>query len=507
MKRLIIGIALLLLLLLGVGTVLAQGGGIDLTTLPGMGWYVAWQVQNVSPTDIAHITVLALKAEGSTVGGTHGATEEIAPGAGITFIPGKLNALSPPLPDGFIGSAVVSADQPIVAIGFVTNQLYPGGGLGVDGGKASAAYQGISGENAGPKVNFPLVKLNWFGQSTTFYVQAAGSAVEVTMRYRMNDGTEVTDGPYALDADEMKVFAPQDVLGSPACGEDAETTPCLGGAVAEATGGDIVGIFTEHPHAADPATFVNATRGFGPGDAGTTLAAPIIKNDFFGNTTGLTVQNATDSQVQVNVTFKGALYDGAGDASQCVGQTFSGTEVSLASGKSYVYFPGLNNMGGFPEGCYGSATVTANGDIVATVTEFNPATKQQTIYAAFSVANATRKVAVPLVKEDWVGATTGIAIQNVGDSPTSVTCTYNVVQGTNPGSVTLAPQTIPPRGSIALYRVWRDPGTYGTDAPKLEKSYSAAICESDSENIVAVVQEADLNGEIDLNNYEGFNLQ
>ncbi|RME49578.1 MAG: hypothetical protein D6791_00405 [Chloroflexi bacterium] len=498
-RRLTIALTLSLLLALGIyGAVLAQGGSpIDLNSLPGGGWWVSWQVQNVG-TQTANLQVQALGADGTTFGsGTASAT--IDPGAGLTFIPGNLNPLSPELEPGFIGSAVLSADQPIVAIGFVqNNQVFD---LGVPGGLAGAAYQGVSGDDAGSTVAFPLVKLDWAGQSTTLYIQAAGAPASVSVTYRMNDGTEVTDGPYDLDADEMKVFTPSDKLGSPACGSDAASTPCLGGAVATSTTGDIVGIFTEHPTVADPAPFVLSTKGFGPNDAGTTLAAPIIKNDWVGRTTGLTVQNASTSQVTVNVTFTGA------PPAACAGNTYAGTEVTLDPGKSYVYFPTLGNMGGFPSNCFGSATITGTGPIVATVNESGA--NKKTVYSAFATANATKKVAVPLVKEDWVNRTTGVALQNVGESSTNVTCTYNVVQsqGTNPGSVTLTSQTIPAGGAIALYRVWTNPGQYGADAAKLEKSFSAVICESDSENIVAIAQEADLSGQFDIKNYEGFNIQ
>ncbi|MFQ5593796.1 MAG: hypothetical protein ACE5HA_06575 [Anaerolineae bacterium] len=497
-RRLTIAATLALLVVLGLfGAVLAQGDGpIDLTSLPGGGWWVSWQVQNVG-SQTATLQVEAIGAEGTTFGRST-ASKQVDPGAGVTFIPGNLNELSPELEAGFIGSAVLSADQPIVAIGFVQNN--PVFDLGVAGGLAGAAYQGVSGDDAGSKVSFPLVKLDWASQSTTLYIQAAGSAARVSVTYRMNDGTEVVDGPYDLDGDEMKVFTPSDKLGSPTCGSDATATPCLGGAVASSETGDIVGIFTEHPTVADPAPFVLSTKGFSPNDAGTTLAAPVIKNDWVGRTTGLTVQNASDSAVTVNVTFKGA------PPAACAGQTYPGTEVTLDPGKSYVYFPSLGNMGGFPTSCFGSATITGTGSIVATVNEAGA--NKKTVYSAFATSNATLKVAAPLVKEDWVGRTTGVAIQNVGDGDTSVTCTYNVVdsQGTNPGSVALTPQSIPAGGSIALYRVWTNTAQYGTDAAQLEKSFSAVICESTSENIVAIAQESALDGSFDIKNYEGFNI-
>lgn len=498
-RRLTIAITLSLLVALGVyGAVMAQApGGIDLTKLPGSGWYVTWQVQNIGDAT-ANLQVEAIPAEGTTYSPAS-ASKQLQSGEAITFIPGFLNQLSPELEEGFIGSAVLSADQPIVAVGTVQNN--PIADLGVQGGLSGGSYQGVSGDDAGDRVSFPLVKLNWGDQSTTFYVQTAGQGTRVRMIYRMNDGTEETDGWYELDADEMKVFTPQDVLGSPECGNVAETTPCLGGAVAEAEDGEIVGVYTEHPHDVDIAPFVLATKGFGPNDVGTTLAAPVIKYDWNGRTTGLTVQNASDSQVTVNVEFKGA------PPAACEGQTFPGDEVTLDPGKSYVYYPTLGNMGGFPSSCFGSATITATGgSVVATVNEAGA--DKKTVYSAFAATKATKKVALPLVKENWKRRTTGVVIQNVGDGETTVTAVYNVTdaEGVNPGTVTLNPQTIPPGGSIALYQVFNNTSQYGPDAAQLQDTYSGVTITSDSENIVAIAQEADLDGNFDIKNYEGFNI-
>jgi hypothetical protein len=498
-QRLTIAVILSALVMLGVyGAVMAQPEGPVVASLPGGGWWVSWQVQNVGDQQ-ANLQVQAVPADGTSFSPAT-ASKTLGPGEAITFIPGFLNPLVPPLEEGFIGSAVLSSDQPIVAIGTVANN--PVADLGVQGGLAGGSYQGVGGDLAGPEVAYPLVKLNWVGQSTTFYVQAAGAPANVTMTYRMNDGTTRTQGPFDLTADEMRVFTPQDVLGSPACGSNAETSPCLGGAVATSSTGDIVGVYTEHPHVGDPAAFVLATRGFGADDASTTLAAPIIKNAWVNRTTGLTVQNADDTAVTVNVTFKGAP-----QAPACANQTYSGNQVTLQPGKSYTYFPTLNNMGGFPTNCFGAATITGSGNIVATVNEAGD--NKKTVYSAFATNKATRTIALPLVKEDWVGRTTGVVIQNTGDSSTTVTAVYKVsgAEGTNPGTVTLSTQTIPAGGSIALWRVWTNPGQYGAAAANLQKTFSGVTITSASENIVAIAQEADLSNVFDIKNYEGFNIE
>lgn len=508
-RRITIAVSLALLVALALyGAALAQGPDVFPQELPGQGWHVNWQIQNVSQNDTANVTVQALGMKDSNFGsGT--ASVQIPPRAGVTFIPGYLNPLSPELEEGFIGSAVVSSDQPIVAIAFVKNRVVVD--LGIAGGLAGAAYQGVSGEDAGDRVNFPIVKLNWVNNSTTYYVQAAGQATSVRMHYMMQDGTQAMTDWVALNADEMYRFTPTDTINQPAnCGSFG-ASPCLGSAYAEADGGDIVGIYTEHPTTGDPAPYVMSTRGLSPNEAATELFAPVVKYNWVGNTSGIVVQNADDTQITLNATFTGA------PPAACDGDTFSPPAVTLDPGESHVYYPGptVDNMADFPSNCWGSARLTADGDIVATVNEEGG--NKRTTYAAFPVESSTRRVALPLVKEDWGSAadpnegvrTTGVVIQNVGNNPTDVNVIYTIT-GSDFGhadeAVNLNTLEIPARSSIALWRIYQNPGTYGTSVDDLNKSYSSVIATSTSENIVAIAQEESVSGPQDSENYEGFNI-
>jgi len=131
------------------------------TGIPGSGWWSGEQVQNVG-TATASIVVTAYDMSGAS---TFSSSQSVAVGAAFTFTPGDFTGM----PDGFKGSAVVSSDQPIKAIVNVTNQL--AGDFGVSGGKAAAQYQGT--ENAATTLYFPLAKNNYYGNTTSFYVQNA----------------------------------------------------------------------------------------------------------------------------------------------------------------------------------------------------------------------------------------------------------------------------------------------------------------------------------------------
>ncbi len=504
-RRLTIGLTIGLLVALAVtGAVLAQGGGIDLSSLPGGGWWVSWQIQNVG-TDEANLSVVAVWAEGEGDSTEYSKTTTLGAGQSITFIPGQVNPLEPQLPDGFIGSLVASADQPIVAVGNVANNVLFGGALGIEGGLAAAQYQGISGDDADTRINFPLVKNDFRGQTTTYYVQAAGQAARVTITYKMNDGSEYSDGPYDLLPNQMHVFSPSDAGVPASCSPPVATASCVGSAVVTSESGPIVGVYTEHQTAANPATFVLSTKGFTPADADSTIAVPVIKNAFPSNnprTTGLTVQNAeADATVTVNVEFKGA-------GGTCVGETYSGDEVTLGPGESEIYYPGFGNMGGLPEGCFASAIVTISGGKgVATVNESGA--DKKTVYSAFGVSKATTKIALPLVKELFAGRTTGVVIQNVGDEATNVTVVYNVVKkqgGASPGSVTLPSISIGAGEAVALYQISQRSGVWGSAVTELANTNNGVIITSDGEPIVAIAQESQPGGDADIKNYEGFNL-
>jgi hypothetical protein len=91
---------IVLVLLISVGLVFAQGG------LPGSGWKSGQQVQNVGNAN-AKVVLTAYEDDGTS----HDCGEKtIAPGASATFL---TDTDCSTVGAGFIGSAVASADQAI----------------------------------------------------------------------------------------------------------------------------------------------------------------------------------------------------------------------------------------------------------------------------------------------------------------------------------------------------------------------------------------------------------
>ena len=131
--------------------------------IPGSGWWSGEQVQNVGD-DTAHLMVTAYDTDSTA---TYVATYVVEVGKAYNFLPHDFSGM----PEGFQGSAVVEADQPIKAVTNVTNRQ--AGDYGVTGGAATAQYQGIGAPDS--VVNFPMAKINHYQKTTTFYIQNAGA--------------------------------------------------------------------------------------------------------------------------------------------------------------------------------------------------------------------------------------------------------------------------------------------------------------------------------------------
>src|SRR5207248_1355710 len=93
------------------------------------------------------------------------------------------------MPSGFSGSAIASADRSMVAISTIQNLGI--GSNGVSGGKALEPIQGVNSPQR--TVYYPVVKNNFYGGSTIFYIQNA-SAVATTalITFTMYNGSTYT---------------------------------------------------------------------------------------------------------------------------------------------------------------------------------------------------------------------------------------------------------------------------------------------------------------------------
>lgn len=481
-KRMVSIVSAVAVLALFASVVAAQNG------IPGTGWWTGEQVQNVGSAT-ANIVVTAYDATGAS---TYSSSQSVAAGAAFTFIPSNFSGM----PAGFVGSAVVSSDQPIKAIVAVTNVA--AGGLGVAGGKASAQYQGT--ENAATTLYFPLVKHNRFGNSTAFYIQNAGTAAaSVTAVFKMDTGGTYTKTVTSVDPNKMVLINPIDA-GVPSTGGVGGRDNI--GSLTVTSAQPLAGTVLEYIQGQAVATVLLGTRGFTAADFDNAAYAPVIKNARFGRFTGVQVQNVSAGPIDVTVSY-------VGTAGACAGNTYTDTATGVAAGssKTFVQLTGQSNL---PANCTASATITATGDFVALVNEQNQTgfALAGITYSAIADGAKTTKVSAPLFKDRRSGASTGLQIQNVGAAQaTNVVVTF-ACKGAATFTAISTPQTIPAGGAKLFLRPSTMPaGTFTAGNPFSSNNVNCAVTITGDQPVMAIANEfSDTTGAVDDTNYEGFNL-
>jgi hypothetical protein len=475
--------------------------------LPGGGWWSPFQIQNVGDGD-ANLAYTAYWQVGLGSGETYSQDGAITVPAGssVTYNP----ALAPnypvgtrigfdttdnQLPSGFAGGVVVSADQPIRAVVTVNN--FTSGDMGTAGGRASAYYQSV--QEPGTLLSFPVMKHNYYGQTTSFYIQAAGEDATINATFTYPSGSQSMTAisipagrTYMLDP--LAATVPENVLGS---------------LVVEATAGQIAGVVMETQHNVTVGTFAMSTKAFAPTDADTTVVAPTNKTVYFGATTGWQLLNTTGIAATVDVTFTvaGVQPGSAGDtAGIAVGDQFA-TQVTVPANGSFLFSVGQGTyydaveVGGtqpLVEGLFFSGLAVSTQPLVATVNENNGANR--ILYSAFGAAGATTELAAPAVKEAFFGQRTSLNVQNVGSIATTPTAVYNCA-GTE--YTVAAPAAINP-GQAVNFFLLSDAARWGS--VKVPVGNNCAVIVTASEPIVAVAQESIIDNSQDIKNYEGFNL-
>jgi len=481
----------LIVILVFVGTALASGAP------PGSGWWSGEQIQNVS-SNSAEIVVTAY--DSADPNNMYSSSRTLNPGSSTTFLPSDFASM----PSGFMGSAVVSSNQEIRAIVNLTNRL--AGDFGVSGGMAAAQYQGMN--TGDTTLNFPLAKNNYYSKTTTFYIQnAGGSAATADVTFRAGASSYTYTTP-SIAPGAMVAVSPADA------GMPSGDTNGLG-SMQVTSSEPLAGSVLEHFTTQNPATLLQATRGFTTSNADSKVFAPIIKNGYYNRFTGLQVQNAnTSGNVNITVTYK--AIDG------CSG-TYTDTAANVAPGTShtFVHLPGSTNL---PANCLAAATVdVTGGNVVAIVNEsFVPGytgAQESTTYSALPEVDATAKISVPLYKEYSYGKWTGLQVQNVGTSTaTNVVLTFSGPTGTYVSN----PLTIAAGAGMTFVDVRKKPASFwngtamtdaalGCDANGCDSNGVFGITVTADQNVVAIANEspypqAAVRVYQDKNNYEGFNL-
>lgn len=475
-----------LILIFSIGTALAGG-------VPGTGWWSAETVQNIGTNQIS-VQVVAYDKDSSS---TYSASKLIDANNSYVFSPADFTGM----PTGFQGSAVVSADGPIKAIVNVQNRL--AGSLGVSGGKAAGIYQGIDGSAVDTKVYFPIAKGDYYGNTTSYYVQNAGTtAATMTFTFTMKDNSTYNYTTPSISPNKMAVISIFDVPGYSPTNNDQR----LGSAVVTSTQ-PLAGVLYEHKTSENPATYTQAIRGFTSADFDTKAFAPAVKNNWYNKWHAIQVQNVSSVTIDISVTYRGNF--------GCTG-TYTDTKTGIQPDKSATFqlWTGLTN---FPNSCVGSAEIYTNtpgGQIVAAVNEQYvsvPVTGQRAArYMALPAGSTTTKIVAPTFKDNWYDMVSGFTIMNVGGgTATNVVATFACKGGATFTAISL-PQTVQQYKGVLFFTPHDDPGMFTGGNPFSSSNVYCAITATADQPIVGYV-----NNEVsptspawqeDNYNYEAFNL-
>lgn len=197
--------------------------------------------------------------------------------------------------------------------------------------------------------------------------------------------------------------------------------------------------------------------GFSADQAADTFYIPTIMKAFYGYTTEISVQNASSTNVNVTINYKGGYTDSATGVKPGQVVRFNNADTSS-----------------MPNNYIGSATITATGgEVVAVVNQDNEASLQQQTYEGFSTTASGPTLYAPVLMRGFYGFDTSVQVQNVGSGSTSVTIHYS-----NGASDT---QTVA-AGEGYLF-------TQGNEGDLPTNWIGSAYLTSTAENIVAVVNQ------------------
>jgi hypothetical protein len=288
-------------------------------------------VQNAG-TSTANVTITYKSQTGATVASE---TRTIFKDASVTVDQTSTSGM----PDGFVGSAVVTSDQPVAAIVLIS---------------ASGQLSSARGFKAGAPVLFmPVIYNQYFNFNTNVLVQNVGTTptnVKIEYYNASNGakiGEEQTTTPIAAGS-SFTFFQFDTGRGN------AIPRPGFNGAavVRSLDGGSIVAVANVQE---TKQNYLEAYNGF-PAATATTKAtcASILKN-YFNYNTSLTVQNADTAATNLTLTFM----NGAGQV------VATRTVTGLQPGATFFdYNP---NIAELPNGFAGAVVITSSGGKIAAI--------------------------------------------------------------------------------------------------------------------------------------------
>jgi len=214
------------------------------------------------------------------------------------------------------------------------------------------------------------------------------------------------------------------------------------------------------------------------------MYAPQVMKNLAGWNSYIAVQNTDTSDASVTVTYK----DAAGNAVTGATET-----VTIPAQSTHIFYQDSNT--GLPDNFIGAATISADNGTskLAVVVNFyndgSMSSKAQ-LHSYNGFASGANKLYVPRVVRNFYGYNSGLSIQNIGTSNTTVKITFNFAGN----SYTYTSGTIAPGAALALYAPNMSELS-GVDSLPQSQRFGSAVVEVQSGGpIVAIVNEDNRGG-------------
>jgi len=325
-------------------------------------------------------------------------------------------------PDGRY-SVVVSSDQELFAL---VNQVTASGATPY----VAATHSGLTAAETGSPLYFPWVVCGYYNYNSMVAVQNAGSAATtITVEFYQSGQSTAT-----------KVYTFTNVLPGGAVFLDMTATPYktdldgfFGSVVARSTGDatPLAGVVNDtNPYGSFLRSYNAVLQG------STKLYAPQVTANYYGFSSGITLQNPNSAQVNATI-----YYYRSGETTPVVTQTVT---IPANSAKP-IYLP---SVAGMPANFNGTAVIEASQPIMGIANHDHVPPGPAASYNLIPEEKASTTLYMPQVVRAYYGFESGWQAYNIGPENVTVTVTYFNTDGSVRATAT---HSIPAKSAFTMY--------------------------------------------------------
>lgn len=373
-----------------------------------------FQLQNRSTTDTANVQIVYYNAGGSAV---ETDSDSIPAKASRSYyVPNVLGQ-----PDGRY-SIVVNSDQELFSL---VNEVTSS----ASDRYVAATHSAFSGDEIGSPLYLPWVVASYYGYNSMFAIQNAGSAAtDITVEFYQS-GQSTPKKTYNFNvATGGAVYL--DMLQSP---YSTELAGFFGGVKIYSTGNatPLAAVLNDTNPAGSFLRSYNAVK-----SGGTDLIAPQVTANYYGYSTGITLQNPGSIAATVVISY---YLSGQSTPTTVQNLTIPGSSVQA------IYLP---NVSGMVTNFNGSAVIHSNVELIGIANHDHVPAGPAASYNLIPKTQASQTVYMPQIVRAYYGFESGYMLFNPGPEQVAVSVEFFKTDGT---SVTTINHTIPANSAMTMY--------------------------------------------------------